>query len=45
MEKTNPLNISQATVSEFLNDVASKLDSDLSESQIHIPSLVVWSLG
>jgi hypothetical protein len=44
MEKENPLNISQATVSEFLNDVASKLDSDLSASQIHIPSLVVWSM-
>ena len=44
MGKANPLNISQATVNEFLNDVASKLESDLGESQIHIPSLVVWSL-
>ena len=44
MEKANPLDITPPTVSRFLNGVAGKLDSDLSESQIHIPSLVVWSL-
>ena len=44
MAKAKPLNISQATVSEFLSDVASKLESDLGESQIHIPALVVWTM-
>jgi len=44
MEKVNPLDITLPSVSRFLNDVAGKLDSDLSASQIHIPSLVVWSL-